>query len=523
MMENSDLSLQFVRKSPTMPTLHSHTTPSVKLIPSSQSEPILRGLAAGVALERKLGIFFERAGGSSSLRVVTFNIMCTALGTGILALPYVFVEVGFVGGVLLLLLVWLITERSASFIGKAADLTGQELYTQISASAFGPAVGQVTGVILILFCFGASVGACVVIKQLFPPVLRFVFGNWPISEHPHTLMVLGALLILLPLSTLTKMEKLKFTSMASVALQFVIVWCVVLASVKAGAHEGSSMAVTGESVILATLQPELKMLSLQPLPWMRSVPIVAFAFNFHQNLPFLLSELRQFPPESKWPTKRDKLQVAVRVAGGICFVLYVTISIAATHAFGASVDKNVLISLASPSGLKLLPAGWVVMVMGSMSLVMICAFPLSAFGVRVGVHELCFGGGVESAQQRWAAASTIVAVCVFVAAQVDDLGALFRLIGATTGVYLMFLLPGALLVQLATQPTLPISSRQPYAPPSSNAKKQAGLPVSQQTQESLGKKTTPSQLPAINVPAAIAVVCIGVCISICGIMAVFFG
>ena len=214
-------------------------------------------------------------------------------------------------------------------------------------------------------------------------------------------------------------------------------------------------------------------------------------------------------------------------------LLYLAIAIGATAAFGMGVDKNVLVSLASARGLALLPVALVAAVMGAMSIVMVCAFPLNAYGLRVGVHALILGGGSETARQRWLRSLALVGVSTLVASTVDDLGALFQLIGAptgggggaarheggevgrvgsctlglrahdvpsrragphslapslplaqlaplprsvsqaaavrdagaTTGVYIMFLLPGALLLRLATRPINTLSSSQPrYAP-----------------------------------------------------------
>ena len=533
-----DLGFEKHERSPSLPLLERLR---VSPIPYSKSDPMLRGgVAAGVALERSSSIFFQPTGGSSSLRVVAFNCMCTALGTGILAIPHVLTDIGLVGGVLLLAVIWLLTERSAAFVCAAADLTGEATYTEIAAAAFGPTVGQATGVILVLYCFGSCVGGLVVLKQLLPRVLRFFLGAL-VYEHAREVMLAVALLILVPLSALPTMERLKFTSMASVMLQLVIVICVSLAGVSA-AFQAKLHGLAHES------PTPIPLLSLEPLAWMRSAPIVAFAFQFHQNVPFLLvsrrttivcrtnpeltrprhsrqAELRQWPGDSKWPTKRDKLQVAVRVAGGICFVLYLAIAVAGTDAFGMRVDKNVLVSLASPRGLELLPVGLVATVMGAMSLVMVCVFPLNAFGLRVGVHELVVGGGAESTRQRWAGSLVLVCASTLVAAAVDDLGVLFGLIGATTGTYIMFLLPSSLLLRLATRsptPTLPTAT--PYAPPDGSSS--SAVSPADGAYEGAGASARAAAqvpLPTVNVPAASALLFAGLCIGGCGTAAVFIG
>lgn len=240
-------------------------------------------------------------------------------------------------------------------------------------------------------------------------------------------------------------------------------------------------------------------------------------------------------------------QVAVRFSGGICFALYLAIAIAGTEAFGTAVDKNVLVSLASERGLELLPVGLVAAVMAAMSLVMLCVFPLNGYGLRVGVHELVAGGGGESTRQRWGGSLVLVSLSTLVAATVDDLGALFRLIGATTGVYIMFLLPSALLLRLAAKPptadaaAAPPDERPaaPYAPPPDGGDltppprashvtvvdaqgSHGGVPWKGARSSNAAPLVTPP-LPTVNVPAALALLCAGLCIGGCGTAAVFIG
>jgi hypothetical protein len=80
--------------------------------------------------------------GTAQLRVVTFNLLCTALGTGVLAIPSVFASVGILGGMLLLLVVPAIAERTAAFMTESAESTGVALLYEIMASTFGSAAGH---------------------------------------------------------------------------------------------------------------------------------------------------------------------------------------------------------------------------------------------------------------------------------------------------------------------------------------------------------------------------------------------
>lgn len=292
-------------------------------------------------------------------------------------------------------------------------------------------------------------------------------------------MLAGAVVFLVPLCALPSMEALKFTSVSSVVLQFAIVGSVVLAAVATSEEKGDVDPVPW--------------IGLSPLAWMRSTPVVTFAFQFHQNVPFVLQELRRDPSDSKWATKREKLQTGMRIAGGTCFLLYATIAVGGTHAFGMAVDKNVLVSLSTPRGLELVPEALVAAVQGAMTAIMVFVFPLNAFGLRVGVHELLLGGGDETSRQRWLSSFALVSASTLVAATVNDLGALFQLIGATTGVCIMFLLPSALMLKLAKR-----------------------SPSDAITPAAASRPTT-----AVPVVAAACVLATGLCIGGCGTAAVF--
>ena len=418
--------------------------------------------------------------GTAQLRVVTFNLLCTALGTGVLAIPSVFASVGILGGMLLLLVVPAIAERTAAFMTESAESTGVALLYEIMASTFGSAAGQVTELVLALYSLGALIGSFVVLKQLTPPILLFL--GW---HEPPTLALLAVLcvLVLVPLSSLPSMERLKLTSIVSVLLQGVIVTTIVFAGLRAAWSSGRAIGlgagtVAGNSLWADEMPPDPKELSqppeplpgsaaaatgppaetlpvplpwlmLEPLAWMRSTPVVAFAYQFHQNVPFLFRELRHASlGPSKWPSKASKMLVAIRATLGACFGLYTAVALASAVAFGSEVQKNLLVSLSSQRGLTLLPPSLVAAVQGAMALVMVCVFPVNLFGLRVGLHGRVCPGQPETAMHRWVSAALLTALCFGVASAVNDLGALFALIGATTGTLIMFVMPSALALRL---------------------------------------------------------------------------
>lgn len=246
-------------------------------------------------------------------------------------------------------------------------------------------------------------------------------------------------------------------------------------------------------------------------------------------VPFLFSELRQCAALSKWRNKRAKMQVAIRVSLAVCLLLYVTIAVAGTTAFGRSVAANILVSLSSARGRALLPAGLVSGVMGAMSVVMICVFPLNAYGLRVGLHAMATGGGAETAARRWLGALVLTGASTAIAALVDDLGALFQLIGATTGVTIMFLLPSALIIRIATFATSGATpAPSPYVPPllAEEAPSEQLVPrrldlETAAVAEPAAATVSTGDAPGASVLAPAALFVSGLSVGVCGTVAVF--
>ena len=201
-----------------------------------------------------------------------------------------------------------------------------------------------------------------------------------------------------------------------------------------------------------------------------------------------------------------------------CFTLYAAIAVASARAFGADVDKNILVSLSSARGQALVPPWLVSAVSLAMTVVMVCVFPLNAYGLRVGLHALAHGERAESACERWGGALLLVAPATLVAATVDDLGMFLQLVGATTGVYIMFLLPSALLLRIAARGPAASATRA-YVPPKPAG---AGAPAAAPEQAALLKPpASASTPPAVSVHAAAALLCAGLCIGVCGTAAIF--
>ena len=135
----------------------------------------------------------------------------------------------------------------------------------------------------------------------------------------------------------------------------------------------------------------------------------------------------------------------MRLSLFVCLVLYTTIGLCGVAAFGASVDHNILVSLGSPRGACYLPHALATAVSGAMSIIMVCAYPINAYGLRVGLHQLMHevytahtypsrgrhptdgeAAEAETTAQRWAGATFIVLLSTAVGFVVDDLGVLFQ-------------------------------------------------------------------------------------------------
>ena len=153
------------------------------------------------------------------------NLVNSIVGAGIIGIPYAIAKSGFVIGILLLLLVGYMTDKSlrmlvetATFHPKLVGL-GVLTYEDLMSIPFGRCGTLFVLINMFIMAYGAMVAYLLIIKDTVPTVLGLgdenEAGKGSFWER-EVVMLVTSLAIVVPLSMMRDMATLAFTSLFSV-------------------------------------------------------------------------------------------------------------------------------------------------------------------------------------------------------------------------------------------------------------------------------------------------------------------
>ena len=279
--------------------------------------------------------------GRATFRSTTFNLVNTCLGSGMLSLPWVLARCGVVGGLLLMLLIPLLADVTLDFLVAAAAHTGAHTLTTIAELTIGRSGGLLSATTLLFLSFGVLVSYCVVIKQLTPRLARYWLA---LDERPSeaSCLLLICAVCLVPLSSLPTMAKLGCASAASIALIAGFVQAVVGAAlrVELGLSPVAAAARTTDGAAWWVY------FDGSAADWLSALPIVAFSYLCHQNIPFMYQELGgEAQPGPSSSRKRSRFRAAARWSLAAATLIYVATAAGGFVAFGSHTEPNLLVNL----------------------------------------------------------------------------------------------------------------------------------------------------------------------------------
>jgi len=167
---------------------------------------------------KKSGIF-----GASS------NLVNSIVGAGIIGIPYALLQCGLIAGVLLLILVAWLTDKSLQIIVGLAEFHPKlktrnvRTYEDLMAYPFGKLGANFILFNMFILAYGAMIAYLLIIKDTIPSALGIdADGKGSFYEREFIMMMLS-LIIMFPLSAQRDMASLSFTSLLSVAADVVLV------------------------------------------------------------------------------------------------------------------------------------------------------------------------------------------------------------------------------------------------------------------------------------------------------------
>ncbi|MEW5297319.1 MAG: hypothetical protein WDW36_000536 [Sanguina aurantia] len=409
-------------------------------------------------------------GGASSWASV-FTLCNSAIGAGVLSLPFAFQSAGVLGGLLLCLIIGGMEGFTLYVLSKAAQRYEASSYNKLVRKCLGKKLGLVLASIQVVYLAGSCVAYQVIIGDTFSSLGVQALGRAsPWLDRQFIILLLSSLVIL-PVCFFRKITALSSLSSIAVAGFVYTALAVVYSGLQLAAARPPGRHWEGMQLVKWDLQA------------LYAIPIVVFGFNCHANVVTIFSELMPRPdrllhilPASPsdyaslpFYTPRPSSLKMIGMLGVIASALgiimsgYLLVGSAGYIAYPLNANSNILNSF--PADDHVIQVARV-----AIGCVVLAHYPLNhhpARGAFEYIHAYFSGtgsssGGSSSSGDDSAEGSAPAMLChlftiIFVASTtavsllVNDLGDVLHLIGGTAASFMIFCLPGLLLMSSSVQ------------------------------------------------------------------------
>lgn len=367
-----------------------------------------------------------------------------------LSLPFAFHATGLVGGILLCILVGYTEAMTLYVLSKFAERYEARTYVELVRRALGRKAAVVLSVVLLVSMAGACIAYTIIMADNLSSLAAA--GGLPAwaANRRHIVLALSATLFPLCLPrNLTALDKLNQVAILGFLFGAGLV-----------VYRGFQVALEREHLLEGVSLFRFDRLTLH------AIPIVVFGFNCHSTVVSVYSELEpapgllvpMLPPSPSAFRRYGRLapQPGSRKLVGMLGVIlismacvgaiYVVVGISGYLAFPQHVDSNILVTFPEDDPLLKVARGFV-------ALIVYGSWPLTHHPARAGFEHLTAAWVPDgSAMERVVSVgftAAFVAATAGVALVVTDLGIVLHLLGGLCISFIIFFLPGLLLVNAA--------------------------------------------------------------------------
>ncbi|KAF6257139.1 transmembrane amino acid transporter protein-domain-containing protein [Scenedesmus sp. NREL 46B-D3] len=387
--------------------------------------------------------------GASSLSSV-FTLCNSAVGAGVLSLPYAFQCAGLVGCLVLSLCVAGLESFTMYVLAKFAERYDANSYGSLVRRALGKKTAACLSGVLLVYLWGSCVAYLVIVADTFTSLsVQYLGPEAWLSQRPVVVLTAGALALLMCFPrNLSALERVSF------------------AAVLGFLYTAGAVLVRGTQAITAKPDPWAGVTLLNTdIQALYAISIVVFGFNCHANVVSVFYELEHYPHRlitqlpaeptdyhtlgplvpKPYTYKLIGMLGAILSAQGIILVGYMAVGVAGYLAYPVKVSSNVLNSFgADDVAIQVARAVIGCVVLGH--------YPLNHHPARKGWEDLLDAVFDVKQIPGWlSAVLTIIFVCsnVLTSLVVTDLGQVLHMIGGTAASFMIFFLPGLLLMNAA--------------------------------------------------------------------------
>ncbi|XP_074561443.1 amino acid transporter AVT6B-like isoform X1 [Curcuma longa] len=375
---------------------------------------------------------------TASFAGAVFTLSTNIIGAGIMALPAAMRVLGLVPGIILIISVAILTDASIEMLIRCSRAANKSTYGGVMGDAFRKIGRRLLQITVVLNNVGILTVYMIIIGDVLSGtsasgahhfgLLEGWFGvHWWNSRA--LVLLVTTVAIFAPLTCFKRVDSLRITSTASVALA--VFFVVITAGI-------AIFKLADGTIQMPKLFPHLTDLP-SILRLFTVVPVIATSYICHYNVHSIDNELH----------RSTQIHRVVRISLTLCSAIYITTSFFAFLLFGESTLDDVLANFDSDIGI---PYGSILndAVRVSYSLHVMLVFPVIFFSLRLNLDGLLFHNGtpLASDNRRFASITILLLAVIYLAANfVPSIWDAFQITGATAVVCIGFIFPASIILK----------------------------------------------------------------------------
>lgn len=389
-------------------------------------------------MQNKSDLFYEKGEqGTGTFVGSVANLVNSAIGAGVLGLPFAFQSSGSALGSILCIVFGLIIALSLHIVGRAQKMTNSATY-QESVFKF---LGRKAEIAIIILQLMFLIGACIGFLDIIPDQLVPVMSHWTspnsIAANREVIILVIAACPILPLMFVQNIQKLWPLATFSV---IAVTFCLGMIVARSIPLMGEPETCMGEPSPTQGAQVSWFRASVQII---KAIPIFCFAYNVHTTYPLVFAEMDS--PKSL--TRMDK---AAGLSLFMCFIIYVLCGVCGTY-YGVATKYNdgsdpKMIGVVPGDALKMFPEAPadVILARFCIAISVVGSFTTLHFSARICLQDLLVKGqeGGFTPRQRLFEIAIYLLCTVGVSMVLKQLDFVLDIVGAGAVIPFMFVFPG---------------------------------------------------------------------------------
>lgn len=360
-------------------------------------------------------VYVREVEGNTNAFSITFSLVQTSVGAGMLSIPYAFKSMGLVLGICVTVFVALLSFYTLWLTIKASESVREYDFKSVADKLLGRFAGIPYEVFVFVICYGAATVYLIIIGQLLPDVFREWIGrnSYLANKNYWTAIMMIPTVILCALPSIGILSNFAIFSVISA---FYIVVVIII--------KFFTVAAQGKLTVVG-----VNLLPTDPFSAFGAFPILFLSFGCHLTVLSLYKDMKN--------RTSTKMTISAGATVSIVLIIYLVLGITGLIIFKGDTFDNVLKNF-SPSEYYATIAKF------GLTVQLVLSYATLHYACRNSIEAMFFKTW-QFDWFRWILLEIIlVGSMLGIAAMFSEIVTLFSLVGAVAGVFVFYIFPALL-------------------------------------------------------------------------------